>query len=208
MHLRNTTLREDMRQTILDAADRLIAHYGYKKTTIDDVAREAGIGKGTIYLYFKSKEEVALCSADRVFARVIEHLKSVAESADTPSNRLRRMLVGRVLYRFDSFQQYAHSLDDLFAALRPACMSRKEQWLEEEAKVFAEVLIEGRLLGTFDLEDAVLTARTLLIATNGLMPFSLTTREWGEREEVKQKVSRIVDILLNGLLKREQLQAP
>ena len=197
-----------MRQTILDAADRLIAHYGYKKTTMDDVAREAGIGKGTIYLYFKSKEEVALCSADRVFARVIEHLKSVARSTDTPASRLRRMLVGRVLYRFDSWHQYAHSLDDLFAALRPVCMSRKEQWLEEEAKIFAEVLIEGRLLGTFDIEDAVLTARTLLIATNGLMPFSLTTREWGEREEVKLKVSRIVDILLNGLLKREQLQAP
>ena len=45
---------------------RLLARYGYRKMTIDDVAREVGIGKGTIYLHFKSKEDVALSRIDRV----------------------------------------------------------------------------------------------------------------------------------------------
>lgn len=41
---------------ILDAAARLIAHYGYDKTTVSDIARDAGVSKGAIYLHFDSKE--------------------------------------------------------------------------------------------------------------------------------------------------------
>src|SRR2546430_17710547 len=49
------TLREER---ILDAAATLLARWGYRKTTIDDVAREAGVGKGTIYLHWKDKTEL------------------------------------------------------------------------------------------------------------------------------------------------------
>jgi AcrR family transcriptional regulator len=41
---------------ILEAAARLIAHYGYDKTTVSDIAEEAGISKGAVYLHYKSKE--------------------------------------------------------------------------------------------------------------------------------------------------------
>ncbi|MBZ0294334.1 MAG: TetR/AcrR family transcriptional regulator [Anaerolineae bacterium] len=43
-------------QRILDAASRLILHYGYDKTTVSDIAREAGVSKGAIYLHYDSKE--------------------------------------------------------------------------------------------------------------------------------------------------------
>lgn len=43
---------------ILDSAANLIAHYGYDKTTVEDIAREAGVSKGAIYLHFKSKEQL------------------------------------------------------------------------------------------------------------------------------------------------------
>lgn len=45
-------------QRILDAASRLIMHYGYDKTTVSDIAQEAGISKGAIYLHFASKEDL------------------------------------------------------------------------------------------------------------------------------------------------------
>ena len=48
-------LREER---ILDAATALLVRWGYRKTTIDDVAREAGVGKGTIYLHWKDKNEL------------------------------------------------------------------------------------------------------------------------------------------------------
>ncbi|MEO8395875.1 MAG: helix-turn-helix domain-containing protein [Chloroflexota bacterium] len=43
---------------ILESAARLIAHFGYDKTTVDEIAREAGVSKGAIYLHFKSKEDL------------------------------------------------------------------------------------------------------------------------------------------------------
>ena len=45
-------------ERLLDAAARLLARWGYRKTTIDDVAREAGVGKGTIYLHWKDKHDL------------------------------------------------------------------------------------------------------------------------------------------------------
>ena len=50
---------EDERETrILDAAEELILHYGYDKTTVSDIAREAGVSKGAIYLHYDSKDEL------------------------------------------------------------------------------------------------------------------------------------------------------
>src|SRR6266699_4283293 len=48
--------REARAQRILDAASTLILRYGYHKTTTDDIAREAGVGKGTLYLHWNTRE--------------------------------------------------------------------------------------------------------------------------------------------------------
>jgi AcrR family transcriptional regulator len=58
----------DKRERILDAAQRLFVRYGVKRTSIDDVAQEAGIAKGTVYLSFKSKAELFAAIADRLCA--------------------------------------------------------------------------------------------------------------------------------------------
>ena len=50
--------RKMREERLLDAAVALLVRYGYRKTTIDDVAREAGVGKGTIYLHWKDKNEL------------------------------------------------------------------------------------------------------------------------------------------------------
>src|SRR5947207_8857151 len=115
------TTREDMRDTILDAADRLIERFGYKKTTMDDLAQEVGIGKGTIYLYCPSKEEVALSCFERTTRRIHERLLADAtNSSQSPNLRLRQMLIERVMLRFEAAQRVARSLDDVMAAIRPS----------------------------------------------------------------------------------------
>jgi AcrR family transcriptional regulator len=183
--------------------ERLLARYGYKKTTMDDVAREAGIGKGTIYLHFPSKEEVALSSIDRVVDRVQERLRALAASSATAEDRLREMLAARVLMRFDSVQAYSQGLDDLFESLRPAYMARREQYFNAETEIFARVLAEGRRQKLFALSDANSTAHTLLLATNSLLPYSLSPSELGERAEIEKKVARLSSLLLYGLLRRD-----
>jgi AcrR family transcriptional regulator len=194
--------QNDTRESLLDAMERLLARYGYKKTTMDDLAREAGIGKGTIYLHFPSKEEVALSSIDRVVDRVQEQLRAIAGSSSPVAERLKEMLQARVLCRFDSVKAYSESLDDLFESLRPAYMARRQTYFEKEADIFAEVLSEGRRQKVFHFVDAVATATLLLMATNSLLPYSLSTRELGKRSEIDERITGLADLLLNGLLTR------
>ena len=199
-----TAVREEVREAILDAADRLLARYGYRKMTVEDIAREAGIGKGSVYLHFPSKEEVVLSRVDRMVERIKERLWAIARSDADAAIRLRLMLLTRVLYRFDSVQHYTQSLDDLLAALRPGLLARRVRYFDEEAQIFAEVLSEGRDIGEFEFADALTTAYALLHATNSLLPYSLSTTELGEREEVKERTTQIADLILHGLLRKKQ----
>lgn len=199
-----TAVREEVREGILDATDRLLARYGYRKMTVEDLAREVGIGKGTIYLHFESKEEIVLSHVDRIVERLKERLRAIARTDADAATRLRRMLLARVLYRFDSVQHYTQSLDDLLAALRPRLLARRALYFDAEAQIFAEVLEEGRGAGELRFADALATAYALLHATNALLPYSLSTTELGERAEVEDKTRRIADLILNGLLRARQ----
>jgi AcrR family transcriptional regulator len=192
----------DMRDRILDATECLLTRLGYRKMTMDDVAQEAGIGKRTIYVHFPSKEEVALASIDRVVDRLTTRLRELAQGAGPPDLRLRRMLLCRILFRFDSVQGFSHRLDGLFESLRPAYMSRRCRYFEAEASIFNDVLTEGRDAGFFACDDPLAMAHTMLLATNSLLPYSLNARELGRREEVEINAGRIADLLLNGIRQR------
>lgn len=60
------------RDQILNAASRLIHVQGYQSTSLDDVLRESGVGKGNFYYYFKSKEELGYAIIDRITQTFIE----------------------------------------------------------------------------------------------------------------------------------------
>jgi AcrR family transcriptional regulator len=195
--------KEAVKDAILDATDRLLARYGYRKMTVEDIAHEAGIGKGTIYLHFASKEEVVLSHVDRIVDRLKERLREIGSSPAPAAERIREMLVSRVMFRFDSIQHYTQSLNDLLAALRPGLLARRAMYFEAEALIFAEVLTNGRQSGEFEFDDEYATAHAMLQATNGLLPYSLSTTELGERQEVEQRTADVADLILRGLLSRQ-----
>ena len=187
---------------ILDATERLLARFGYDKTTVDDMAQEAGVSKRTIYLHFAGKEAVALASIDRVVGGVTDRLRAIAAGDGPPANRLREMLVARVLGRFDSVRSYFQSLEDMFRSLRPAYLARRQKYFDAEAEVLAGVLDEGRRAKAFALADPLATAHDLLGATNSLLPYSLSPAEFGRRSEVAARAGRVAGLLLDGLRKR------
>ncbi|HEX6278499.1 MAG TPA: TetR/AcrR family transcriptional regulator [Pyrinomonadaceae bacterium] len=200
--MRDSSQPRTTRDAILDATDRLLARYGYKKMTIDDLAKEVGIGKGSVYLHFESKEEIALSHIDRIIEKLKASLHSTAQSKASPEKKLRKMLIERVMMRFDSVQHYSQSLNELLAQLRPRLLERRRKYFEEEARIFACVLFEGNSAGVFKVKDPVESGRTLLDATNALLPYSLSAYELGERREIEKKTNNVADLILHGLLKR------
>ncbi len=198
--MRAVAVREDIKDLILDAAERLLVRYGFKKMTMDDLAQEVGIAKGTIYLHYSSKEDIALSRVDRVIDRLFEELRKIARSKETPSSRLQAMLVTRVLFRFDSVQHYAESIDEQLATIRPALQARREKYFEKEAQILTEILVEGKSQKAFFIKEANYTAHTLLVATNALLPSNLKASEFRDRQNLEKRISQLSQILVDGLL--------
>jgi AcrR family transcriptional regulator len=181
---------------ILDAADRLLGRFGFRKMTIDDLAREAGIGKGTVYLSFRSKAEVALACIDRMAARLLVRLEQQAAGSAPPEDRLRDMLVTRVLHRFDYARGHSERLDELLAAIRPRLLERRARHFRAEAAVVGRVLAQARV------EDPAGVAEAMILATNALLPYSLGARELGRRSELARRAERVASLVLVGALPR------
>jgi AcrR family transcriptional regulator len=111
-----TAPREEIKDTLLDTAETLFQRYGYKKTTVEDIAHEAGVSRATVYLHLKCKEEIALAWLDRHNRRLRSEMEAISGLPEPPICRLKRMLLARVLFRFDIAYPYSQSLDDLLEA--------------------------------------------------------------------------------------------
>lgn len=197
--MKDATRTVSTREAILQATDRLLARYGYKKMTIDDLAAEVGIGKGSVYLHFSSKQEIALSHIDRIIEDLKTGLAAIAVKRKDVKVRLREMLLERVLHRFDSVQHYTESLNDLLAVLRPKLLERRKRYFSEEARIFADIIAEGQRSGVFRPGDPNEIAYTFLSATNALLPYSLSVYELGDRAEVAAQTKKTADILIRGI---------
>jgi AcrR family transcriptional regulator len=185
------------RDAILDAVDVLLARYGYRKMTMEDVAAEAGIGKGTIYLHFPSKEELVLSHVDRIVERVVARMGEIRSAGLPAGETVRRMLRERVMGRFEAVQHYRESLSELLAAVRPALLARRKRHMTREAEVLAGVLAAPEFGG----RDAADLAETMLAATNALLPFGLSAKELGAPASVERRVDAIAALLVDGALR-------
>lgn len=190
---------KDIREAILDGTDRLLARYGYKKMSIQDLADEVGIGKGSIYLYFSSKEEIALSQIDRIIERLKEKLSAIADTRGKAADKLAEMLVLRVIHRCESVHHYSQGINDLLAQLRPKLLELRQRHFDEEAALLSRVIAEGQSSGEFAAGNSLKIARTLVTATNSLLPYSLSPAELGDLESIKGETEAVVDLLIRGL---------
>ena len=190
---------ENTRDAILDATDRMLAKYGYKKMTIEDLAREVGIGKGSIYLHFTSKEEIALSHIDRIIARLKARLHKIANESRGVEARLADMLCERVLFRFDSVQHYSQGLNEMLGHLRAKLLEHRKRHFDEEARILADVIREGQSSEIFEKGDALDLARSLVNATNSLLPYSLSAYELGDRGDIAERTRKTAKLLIRGL---------
>jgi len=179
------------RDRILDAADEALGTVGFKHMRIEDLSRAAGIAKGTVYLSFPSKSEIALACIDRMAARVLERMRAMAAGTGPVEARLRKALVERVLIRLDYARTHPMSVDEILAAIRPELLARREEHFAAEARVLAALL---------DGPGAAETARAMVVATNALLPYSLSVHEMGRRAEIARKADRVARLVVQGAL--------
>ena len=81
----------DKYQRILDAAIEVIAAHGFFHSRVAEIADRAGVADGTIYLYFKNKDELLMAAIDSAFHRFIQRARAALAQIPDPKEKLRRM---------------------------------------------------------------------------------------------------------------------
>jgi len=187
---------------ILEAAFRIFGSRGLHQATLEDVAREAGISKGTIYLYFPSK--AALFSA-MLKARVNDIMPALEPSRDGGLSDVRDRLttLGRHLYRFFRspayLAMYRSVVSEALAFPEDAALLYREGILPANQRL-AQVIRRGITAGDFRPVDPLLAAR----AFAGMFQVFAVSQELlgGKRifPLAEAKVIHILtDIFFNGL---------
>lgn len=148
---------------ILDAAEQLIVEHGYEGMTMEQVASSAGVAKGTVYLYFPSKQNLlAGMQADMAQLFLDGPSEMMADESCTWLDRLD----GVVRRRLEVRLAHAKLYHELFHVNRARA---GEEPLERVRAMLAEILARGSDAGEFDVDDVILTTDVLLHASSGAL---------------------------------------
>ncbi len=186
----------DKRGAILRAATRVFAHNGYFNSKVADIAREAGVADGTVYLYFKSKEEILHSIFDRSVDEALDAArKQIALIAD-PREKLRQLALLH-LERLGA--------DRDLAVVFQVELRGSTKFMEEfSAAGFAEYLSlirstfeEGQRAGVFRSDlNAKVVAKILFGALDEMATNWILSKR---RYKLAPLAEPVLDIFLNGV---------
>ncbi|WFS61570.1 TetR/AcrR family transcriptional regulator [Pseudodesulfovibrio thermohalotolerans] len=146
----------DKEQRILDTAAELFSRQPFHKVLLSDVARVAAVGKGTLYLYFKSKDDLYFAVLFKEFSTLVETMKRFLDGSDLPPDRA---LAGVI--RILAEHCFARSLHlELMGPVITCPVT--EQWKRKRAELWTlleDVVRCGVESGQFRDEGPAMTAR-------------------------------------------------
>jgi TetR/AcrR family transcriptional repressor of nem operon len=172
------------RDQILDAAGRLIHLRGYHATSLDDVLKESGVGKGNFYYYFKSKEELAYAIIDRVVQDFAERTlePAFADPAADPIEQIEDLL-GRIVEghreRNGAGGNLACELSEVHEGFRQRLAGVFTLWHVRMAEALAGGQRTGQLRSSFDPTSV---AEFVVAALEGAILMTKVTREMAVME--------------------------
>lgn len=147
--------------SVLLAAAEVFVTKGYDAATMDDISERLGGTKGTLYYYFRSKEEIFVEIRLSAIRRALERLRKIVDQGLDPATTLREAVRDLVGHVFGDVDQYAVVLDDAHS-LSPASRSRIRDMQREYESVVISIIEEGIRQGYFVDRDAKIMAFTLL----------------------------------------------
>ena len=186
----------DKREAILRAAIGVFAHNGYFNSKVADIAKEAGVADGTVYLYFKSKEEILHSIFDRSVEEAIAEARKQLDLISDPKEKLRRIALLH-LERLGS--------DRDLAVVFQVELRGSTKFMEEFSKAgFAEYLAlirstieEGQQAGIFRSElNAKVVSKILFGALDEMATNWILSKR---RYKLAPMADQVLDIILNGV---------
>ena len=106
--------KAERRSAILDAAERVFLSKSVRDATMDEIARAAELSKGTLYLYFESKDDLFLAIACRALGSLLEQFEAVKAEAPRGADRLRRLMRAYGQFAMDNRERYRVAMSWLF----------------------------------------------------------------------------------------------
>ena len=181
---------------IIDAAVIAIAENGYHQAQVSKIAKQAGVADGTIYLYFKNKEDILLSVFQEKMGVFVDNLQDIIKNGSSSSEKLAQMIENH--FKVLSDDRHLATVTQL--ELR---QSNKEvrlkinAILKEYLKLLDEILIEGMLSGEFNPTMDVRLARQMVFGTIDEITTTWVMNEY--RYDLLALSSKVTQLVLNGL---------
>ena len=179
------------RNQVIAAARERFTRHGISGTTMDGIAQAAGVAKGTVYLYFKSKEEIFRQILDEDLAHFHDETVPAIAGAGSIEETLYGFFAG-VLGFFDRKKDFCeHAIFEMGADVRKKAMQRFEIVFKAQVDAWETRLASAHRDGAIGPLDARATAVTLVGAASGLAKQRLRGWTSGPAEDVARQASRI-----------------
>jgi len=180
---------KNRREEIIKAASNLFSQKSYHDVTMDQIAGEVGVAKGTIYLYFESKENLYLGILEHTYKTIESILEKEIAKDDPAPQKLKKML--RLVFQF-----YFQNLDVLRILTRDETRLIREHyeftehWRHRRIKLYRKILEKGIKEGSFRTANTELIALIIFGLVGSVMFFYPTDKPAGEiAEEVFSMIS-------------------
>ncbi len=193
--------KEEVRARIVHAATQIFGRFGFKKTTVNDIAHFLRKGKSSIYYYFNSKEEIFEAVVNKEAHQFDEEINVLLESSENPREKLRKHvhlrmeMVNRLVNYFELLKN--DDLTHLFFAEKV-----RKKYDTQEVLIIKRIIKEGIDKGVFNVKDVELSALGIATALKGLEVPLLSYHR--NAEETSIMIDDMLDILFYGIVIREQ----
>lgn len=197
--------RERRRQQIIVAAKRVFSEKGFSRATMEDIAKEAELSPGTLYLYFKNKDELYASLSIRILQYLLIRLEHVAKEAnaslETRMESLKKALLD--VYDFDPLviiNMFHLQSSETLRNLSPDIMKEIEDLSRKSLGTMARILEIGIRQGVFIDRHPVALADILWSLFSGVILFEESKRLINaEKDFVRPTFELAFDIFARGL---------
>jgi TetR/AcrR family fatty acid metabolism transcriptional regulator len=191
------TRPNDKRARILEAAIKVFAERGFHSATVAEIARAAGVADGTIYLYFKGKDDLLLRLFDEKMTELLADAKAAIAQERTSASKLRRF----IQLHLALVERNPELASVLIVELRQSAQFLKgadRQKLAAYVDLIAEVVKAGQESGELDGHVSPATVKRAMFGA--LDELALGWLLGGRRTALKKTASEVAEWLVRGLL--------